>query len=88
MKMLFALIILTSFAQAQQPWNVSMSVNALTGVLTTIAITRATVFPREKDRRPQLVARQSAKTCDLFVPFTVLSDSILRWANDQRMRHI
>jgi len=74
MKILFALIVLASFAQAQQPWNVSESVNTLTRETTTIAYTRATDYAGAKDKTPKLMARLSGKTCEVFlsVPYTVL----------------
>jgi hypothetical protein len=76
MKILFALIVLTSSAQAQQPWKVSKSINALTGILTTTAYTYATDYDGDKDKEPKLVVRQSGKTCELFVsvPYTVLNE--------------
>ena len=67
---------LASFAQAQQAWQVSTSRNALTGVPTTMAYSPATDYVGDKDKAPQLAARQSGKTCELFVhvPYTVLLD--------------
>jgi hypothetical protein len=75
MKILFSLIALASFAQAQQLWIVSKSVNALTGMTTTIAYTNATDYVGDKDKSPKLVARQSGKICELFlsVPYTRLA---------------
>jgi hypothetical protein len=74
MKILFALIVMASLAQAQQSWQVSTSRNALTDVSTTIAYTRATDYAGAKDKTPKLMARLSGKACELFlsVPYTVL----------------